>query len=244
MAMSPAIFRALFSAAVIFEWFPFALVLIFGWAGALRPAEMVGLRWGDLLYDAEEESAYILIANPKTRKRSAKKQYVRVDAEEACEAARLVHRIGSSVGSGSELRSQRLCSLSLDTFRKRFRFLVERLELPSAQFTGIRRRAFEQGGRPPCFPCWIRSRGERRWKGCGASSVTQSRRPRSATCRRPRRRRSWSTCPRPVGPKSTTSRLQLQPPPSACCCGWSCKGGCGHRLETAGGGSRELGQGP
>ena len=114
MPMSPQIFRALFSAAVLFRWYPLALILLFGWAGALRPGEMASLRWKDILYDPEEESAYIFIVNPKTRKRAARKQYVRVDAEEPCEAARLVHAIAGLRGD------DRVCALSLHSIRVRF----------------------------------------------------------------------------------------------------------------------------
>lgn len=137
---------AVWAVAVLWGWDSTALGVLLTWAGALRPGETMSLTVGDV--HVAGDTGFLVIQEPKTRKRSARKQYVRVWEAELMEVL-------AALAAGAGLRA-RVCPLSLEAFRKRMAAITRQLDLPTGQFVGFTPASLRSGRATQLYEFWER----------------------------------------------------------------------------------------
>ena len=135
---------AIFGVAILWGWDRTALAILLTWAAALRPGETCALTVGDL--HTGDQSGFVVLQEPKTKHRSARRQYVRLwEPQLLAVLARLVH------GAPPEAS---VCGQSVSTLRDRMASITRRLELPTGQYVGFTPASFRSGRATQLYEFW------------------------------------------------------------------------------------------
>ena len=128
VALPSIILVAMISSALMYGWLRFAGCLAIGWGALLRPGEIFGLRRLNLLFpeDSGFSVPYCLVSllEPKTRYTTARHQSTRLDIPDLLQVAWL--------SFGKLNANQYIWPYSPQTFRNRFKTILEKLLLPSS----------------------------------------------------------------------------------------------------------------
>lgn len=128
-AVLPAVaIRAVLCLGALWKWRPFVGLVLLGFAGMLRPNEMVQLVRRDLIFPRDlaydMSCMFIYLQNPKTS-RFARRQHCRIDDE-------AIIMIAEHLFAGLPL-DQRLFPHTLATFRRQWNSVLTRLGIPHRQ---------------------------------------------------------------------------------------------------------------
>ena len=126
IAMPPQILLSMISTAILWGWLRFSGCLAIGFAGLLRPGELLAATRADLLLPSDcgktIDHALLSIREPKSRFTNARHQSAKIDIPDLLELCEL---------SFSDLSPlQRLWPHSGQTFRSRFKAVLSALSLP------------------------------------------------------------------------------------------------------------------
>ena len=128
VAMPPQILLAMVTTAFLWGWIRFGGCLALGFAGLLRPGEIFKSTRGDLLLpcDVGGTIAYGMLAikEPKSRFTNARHQSAKIDIPDLLQVC--------EIAFGRLAPLQRLWPQSGQTFRARFKTILEALALPSS----------------------------------------------------------------------------------------------------------------
>jgi hypothetical protein len=146
LPMPESVMLALFAVAVHWRWDYVAFGVLVSWLAALRPGEACALLSTDLFVDTA--SCFVVIRRPKTRRKAARVQYVRI-----WEAAftRLAEAIAdASAGQGGV----RLVPYSRETWRSRIAMLLRQLGVPAGRPVGYTPASFRSGRATQMYTFW------------------------------------------------------------------------------------------
>ena len=128
VAMPPQILQAMVATSFLWGWFRFGGCLALSFAGLLRPGELLKSTRADLLLplDCGNTISYGMLAirEPKSRFTNARHQSVKIDIPDLLEVVELT--------LGSLAPCQKLWPHSGQTFRSRFKAILEALSLPAS----------------------------------------------------------------------------------------------------------------
>lgn len=128
VAMPPQILLAMVATSFLWGWFRFGGCLALSFAGLLRPGELLKSTRADLLLplDCGNTISYGMLAirEPKSRFTNARHQSVKIDIPDLLEVVELT--------LGSLAPCQKLWPHSGQTFRSRFKAILEALSLPAS----------------------------------------------------------------------------------------------------------------
>ena len=134
VAIPSIILIAMITTSLMWGWVRFAGCLALGWGSLLRPGEIFSLRRLNLLFpeDSGFSIPYVLVSlqEPKTRFTTARHQSTRLDAPDLVQVAWL--------SFGKLLPNQFIWPYSPQTFRNRFRSVLEGLKLPTTHSPGLK----------------------------------------------------------------------------------------------------------
>ena len=134
VAIPSIILIAMITTSLLWGWVRFAGCLALGWGSLLRPGEIFSLRRLNLLFpeDSGFSIQYVLVSlqEPKTRFTTARHQSTRLDAPDLVRVAWL--------SFGKLLPNQFVWPYSPQTFRNRFRSVLEKLMLPTTHSPGLK----------------------------------------------------------------------------------------------------------
>ena len=134
VAMPPQILLAMVATAFLWGWLRFGGCLALGFAGLLRPGELLKSTRADLLLPMDcgytINYGMLAIKEPKSRFTNARHQSVKIDIPDLLEVVQLT--------LGHLAPCQRLWPHSGQTFRLRFKSILEALSLPSSPQGGLR----------------------------------------------------------------------------------------------------------
>lgn len=134
VAIPSIILIAMITTSLLWGWVRFAGCLALGWGSLLRPGEIFSLRRLNLLFpeDSGFSIPYVLVSlqEPKSRFTTARHQSTRLDAPDLIQVAWL--------SFGKLLPNQFIWPYSPQTFRNRFRSVLEKLMLPTTHSPGLK----------------------------------------------------------------------------------------------------------
>jgi len=128
IAMPPSVVRAMAVVALHWGWTDLAALILIGFLGMLRPAELLALTVQDATFTTSSrglELLFVFIGSPKTRRLAARRQHVRIDDQVVVPALRRWWPCASGTAEQRLFRGSRvdfnlmcnalLCELGLDT---------------------------------------------------------------------------------------------------------------------------------
>ena len=134
VAVPPQILLAMVATSLLWGWINFAGCLSLGFAGLLRPGEILAATREDLLLPSDcgwtVDFALLSIREPKSRFTNARHQSAKIDIPDLIRVCELAFR---KLAPG-----QRLWPYSGQTFRSRFRSILISLSLPSTSTHELR----------------------------------------------------------------------------------------------------------
>ena len=134
VAMPPQVLLGMLTTAIYWGWLRFAGCLAIGFAGLLRPGEILAATRGDLLLPSDcgntINHALLSIQEPKSRFTNARHQTAKIDIQDMLEVCELAFQRLSPL--------QRLWPHSGQTFRSRFKAVLTALALPSVSTDNVR----------------------------------------------------------------------------------------------------------
>ena len=134
VAMPAQIALSVVSTALLWGWLAFAGCVALGFGGLLRPGEITSGTRGDLTLPVDTDHmmgfALFTIRDPKTRFTQARHQSTKVDSPDL---VRILHLCFAHLRP-----EQRLWPMSGQTFRVRFRQVLQALTLPTSLVNGVK----------------------------------------------------------------------------------------------------------
>ena len=148
-AMPISLMAAMVVVALYWGW-PFeASVILMSWTGVMRIGEVLAARRKDVVFpsDAAPGTSFmlIIIRTPKTRGRSAHHQAARIDQVDVIRFLEAMYKDAPDESS--------IWPYSAATLRKRFKLLLEALQLPFSK--GVAGRPFDLGSMRPGGATWM-----------------------------------------------------------------------------------------
>ncbi|CAE7232920.1 unnamed protein product [Symbiodinium sp. CCMP2456] len=155
--------KAMVTTALAWQWMRFALMILLGYFGMLRPCEMLGLRVEDCILAVDsgcEQVVFLRLELVKTRTRGARRQSVRL--EEPC-AVQFLQKCLKVMAPG-----EKLWPYSANLFRVRLRQV---LQASTGQSDLCVPSSLRAGGATYYFRLWNEDLLRLQWRGGGEAAV-------------------------------------------------------------------------